>query len=84
MIDLSSLNRFIGNVHLQMKGLSCLKTLLRKGDYMPGIDLKDAHFPFKYTNPLEGFFVSSGAQNTIPFWFSPSVSVQHLEYSPSY
>ena len=84
MIDLSSLNRFIGNVPLQMKGLSCLKTLLSKGDYMPGIDLKDAHFPFQYTNLLEGFFVSSGAQHTIPFWFSPSVSVQHLEYSPSY
>ena len=44
VIDLSSLNRFVPHVHFQTEGLHCLKTVLRKGDPMTSIDLKDAYF----------------------------------------
>ena len=43
VIDLSYLNKFILNEHFQMENLSCLKTLLLKGDFMTSIDLKDAY-----------------------------------------
>ena len=44
VIDLSSLNRFVPHVHFQTEGLHCLKIVLRKGDPMTSIDLKDAYF----------------------------------------
>ena len=44
VIDLSSLNRFVPHFHFQTEGLHCLKTVLRKGDPMTSIDLKDAYF----------------------------------------
>ena len=43
VIDLSYLNKFILNEHFQMESLSCLKTLLLKGDFMTNIDLKDSY-----------------------------------------
>ena len=43
VIELSSLNRFVPHVHFQIEGLHCLKTLLRKGDYMTSIDLEDTY-----------------------------------------
>lgn len=44
VIDLSRLNQYVQNSHFQMEGLHCLKTLLREGDFMTSIDLKDAYF----------------------------------------
>ena len=44
VIELSSLKRFVPHVHFQIEGLHCLKTLLRKGDHMTSIDLKDTYF----------------------------------------
>ena len=48
------------------------------------VQIQKTHiFLFQFTNPLKGFFVSSGAQNSRPFWVSLSISVQHPEYSPT-
>ena len=43
VIDLSRLNKFVENFHFQMENISCLKTLLKRGDFMTCIDLKDAY-----------------------------------------
>lgn len=43
VIELRSLKRFVPHVHFQIEGLHCSKTLLRKGDYMTSIDLKDTY-----------------------------------------
>lgn len=43
VIDLSYLNRFIQNSHFQMESILCLKTIIKKGDFMTSIDLKDAY-----------------------------------------
>ena len=65
MTDLSSLNHFVPHVHFQMEGRHGFKPLLRKGDSMTSIDLKDSYFfPFQNFNPLKGFFFSSGAQSS--------------------
>ena len=43
VIDVSWLNNFVETVHFQMENISCLKTLLRRGDFMTCIDRKDAY-----------------------------------------
>ena len=43
VIDLSFLNKFVENSHFQMENISCLKTVLQRGDYMTTLDLKDAY-----------------------------------------
>ena len=43
VIDLSRFNSFVENCLFKMENISCLKTLLRRGDLMPCIDLKDAY-----------------------------------------
>ena len=43
VINLKPLNRFIVAAHFKMEGLAMLKDLLRPGDWMASIDLKDAY-----------------------------------------
>ena len=43
VIDVSPFNRFVENFHFQMENISWLKTLLRRGDLITCIDLKDAY-----------------------------------------
>ena len=56
MLDLSSLNRFVPHVHFQMEGLHCLKTFLRKWDYMTSTDRKDAYFSVPIHKSSQRFF----------------------------
>ena len=44
VVNLCPLNRFIPYEHFKMEGIHMLKDLLRKGDFMVKIDLKDAYF----------------------------------------
>ena len=44
VVNLCPLNRFIPYEHIKMEGIHMLKDLLRKGDFMVKIDLKDAYF----------------------------------------
>ena len=37
-------------------------------------------FPIQFTNPVKGFFVSSGAQNTTPFW--SQLSTPNIHQAP--
>lgn len=43
IVNLKPLNHFIGKQHFKMEGAHMLKDLLRKGDWMVSIDLKDAY-----------------------------------------
>ena len=43
VINLKPLNRFIENHHFKMEGISKVKELLRKGDWICTVDLKDAY-----------------------------------------
>ena len=44
VINLKSLNRFVHTEHFKMEGIHILKDLLRAGDWMTKVDLKDAYF----------------------------------------
>ena len=43
VIDLSSLSNFVENQDFQMENLTSVKTLLKQGDFMTTLDLKDAY-----------------------------------------
>ena len=43
-INLKALNEFVNKQHFKMEGIHTLKDLLRKGDWLAKIDLKDAFF----------------------------------------
>ena len=44
VVNLLPLNQFIPCEHFKMEGIHMLKDLLRKGDFMVKIDLKDAYY----------------------------------------
>ena len=44
VINLKSVNRFVHTEHFKMEGIHILKDLLRAGDWMTKVDLKDAYF----------------------------------------
>ena len=44
IINLKGLNSFVETVHFKMEGIHMLKDILRPGDWMTKVDLKDAYF----------------------------------------
>ena len=44
VINLKNLNSFVDFQHLKMEGIHMLRDLLKKGDFMVKLDLKDAYF----------------------------------------
>ena len=44
VVNLRPLSQFIPYEHFKMEGIHMLRDLLRKGDFMVKIDLKDAYF----------------------------------------
>ena len=43
VINLRPLNQFLQQVHFKMESLGMMRDLLREGDWMASIDLKDAY-----------------------------------------
>lgn len=44
IINLKALNRFVDTVHFKMEGIHMLKDMMRPGDFLTKVDLKDAYF----------------------------------------
>ena len=44
VINLKSLNKFVHTEHFKMEGIHVLRDLLRSGDWMAKVDLKDVYF----------------------------------------
>ena len=51
IINLKKLNEFVLHHHFKMEGIHMLKDLLRQGDFMAKIDLKDAYFAVPISEP---------------------------------
>ena len=51
IINLKRLNEFVPHHHFKMEGIHMLKDLLKKGDFMAKIDLKDAYFAVPISEP---------------------------------
>jgi len=49
VINLKALNSFVNKEHFKMEGIHTLKDLLRQGDWLAKIDLKDALFSIPFT-----------------------------------
>ena len=44
VINLKPLNEFVENIHFKMENIDLAKNLIKPGDYLAFIDLKDAYF----------------------------------------
>ena len=44
VINLKSVNKFVHTEHLKMEGIHVLRDLLRAGDWMAKVELKNAYF----------------------------------------
>lgn len=44
VINLKPLNEFVGKIHFKMEGVHLVQDLVKPGDYLATIDLKDAYF----------------------------------------
>ena len=43
-INLKPLNEFVAKIHFKMEGIHLVQDLVKSGDYLATIDLKDAYF----------------------------------------
>ena len=55
VINLKHLNQFVEYQHFKMEGLDVVKNLLKKGDFMIKIDMKDAYFSVGVNNQFKRF-----------------------------
>ena len=74
VINLKSLNSFIHAPHFKMEAIHKLKSLLKKGDWLVKIDLKDAYFSIPKSQQHRSFFASNS--NTS----STNSTVSHLAW----
>jgi len=77
VINLKALNNFVNKEHFKMEGIHTLKDLLRKGDRLAKIDLKDAFFsiPIHLNHKKFLRFMCKGKTyqfNCLPFGLSPA------------
>ena len=75
VINLKALNNFVNKEHFKMEGIHTMKDLLRKGDWMAKIDLKDAFFsiPIHHNHKKSLRFMFQGKTyqfNCLPFGLS--------------
>ena len=55
VINLKALNRFVQNEHFKMEDIHTVKDLLRQGDWLAKVDLKDAFFQSGWAINTESF-----------------------------
>jgi len=71
VINLKRLNGFVKTEHFKMEGIHMLKSVLKKGDWMAKIDLKDAYFVVPITNEDRRFLRFRWKRGTYQFTCLP-------------
>ena len=71
VINLKALNQFVIAPHFKMEGIHTLKTLLRQGDWLVKIDLKDAYFAIPIREESRKFLSFSMADKNYQFTCLP-------------
>ena len=64
VINLKALNNFVIAPHFKMEGIQTLKSLLRQGDWLVKIDLKDAYFAIPIREENQKFLCFSVANKS--------------------
>ena len=67
VINLKSLNKFVHTEHFKMEGIHVLRDLLRAGDWMAKVDLKDAYFMLPIREEDRAFLRFSFKDRTYQF-----------------
>ena len=67
VINLKSLNKFVYTEHFKMEGIHILRDLLRAGDWMTKVDLKDAYFMVPIHEEDRAFLKFSFKERTYQF-----------------
>ena len=81
VVNLKALNKFIQEEHFKMEGFHMVRDLVRKGDWLAKIDLKDAYFLIQCILGTRSFCSSPGRQVfTSSIAFHSDCHVPH-EYS---
>ena len=71
VINLKSLNAFVHTEHFKMEGIHILKDLLRVGDWMVKVDLKDVYFMVPIREEDRAFLKFSFRNHTYQFMCLP-------------
>ena len=71
VINLKSLNKFVYTEHFKMEGIHILRDLLRAGDWMTKVDLKDAYFMVPIHKEDRAFLKFSFKERTYQFKYLP-------------
>ena len=71
VINLKALNKFVHTEHFKMEGIHILKDLLRAGDWMAKVDLKDAYFMIPIHEEDRAFLKFSFKEHTYQFQCLP-------------
>ena len=56
IINLKALNLFLPHRHIKMEGVNTLRHIIRQGDWLAKVDLKDAYFPVALDPAQRKFF----------------------------
>ena len=67
VINIKGLNKFVHTEHFKMEGIHILRDLLRAGDWMTKVDLKDAYFMVPIHEEDRAFFKFSFKERTYQF-----------------
>jgi len=67
VINLKNINKFVCTEHFKMEGIHILRDLLKAGDWMTKVDLKDAYFMIPIHEEDRAFLKFSFKQNTYQF-----------------
>ena len=71
VINLKALNNFVIAPHFKMEGIQTLKSLLRQGDWLVKIDLKDAYFAIPIREENQKFLCFTVANKSYQFTCLP-------------
>ncbi len=66
MVNLKALNDFVETVHFKMEGLHTLRDLLKQGDWLAKVDLKDAYFAIPIRRDHQKFLQFMPCYSTSP------------------
>ena len=71
IINLKKLNSFVQTQHFKMEGIHMLKDLLKPGDWMTKVDLKDTYFMITSSNKPQEVAAVQVARRNLPVQLSP-------------